>query len=134
MWKAARYWWNVVKAEKLLAIMTKSLPVILKISSMKQLLLPFFIVLSPMWGVAQAKQQIWTSTDRQITSAYVQHGVASKTLTSFYARAAVNWLKEKVNQFTAAPILYETRAAQSRRRCTPFDRQTKFSKEFSHYM
>ncbi len=32
---------------------------------MKQLLLPFFIFMSPLWGVTQAKQQIWTSSDRQ---------------------------------------------------------------------
>jgi hypothetical protein len=43
-------------------------------------------------------------------------GVVSKTLTYFYAGAAVNWFYNKVNQFTAARIPYETRAAQSRPR------------------
>ena len=44
-------------------------------------------------------------------------GVVCKTLACIYAGAAVNWFENKVNQFTAARIPYETRAAQSRPRC-----------------
>jgi len=51
---------------------------------------------------------------RHTTSALCNPGVASWTLTCFYASAAVNWLKKKVNQFAAAQSLNETRAAQSR--------------------
>jgi hypothetical protein len=47
-------------------------------------------------------------------------GVVSETLACFYAGAAVNWIENKVNQFTAARIPYETRAAQSRRRYAGF--------------
>jgi hypothetical protein len=50
------------------------------------------------------------------TSASCNPGVVSETLTCFYASAAVNWLKKKVNQFTAARTLCDVRAAQSRSR------------------
>jgi DinB superfamily len=33
---------------------------------MKQLLLPFFYLLLPLWGMTQERNQIWTSTDRQL--------------------------------------------------------------------